>query len=195
MWRIPLLLVPAALGMLWIRRREALEGVTRFGELTAGQKAWILLQALPPGPSASLIGRLSSEVRRGYLLEGAWLQGSGQNLLAGVLREFCAHLPGDWTQGAGRDPEQSLALVVRLAGSRGAELAERLVALWPPTVPPAEPSASPAEGPMPSAVAALMVSQVVPEDQADRADPASVPAEDAAQVQAGGLPPEAEQER
>jgi len=179
MWRIPLLLAPAALAMLWIRRREALAGGTRFRELTAGQKAWILLQALPPGPSARLMAHLPSSGLGWYLSEGARLEGSGQNLLAGVLREFCAALPGSLTQGAGRDPEQATSCVVHLVGSHGAELAERLVGLWPPPVQPAE--VDPAE---PS------------EESVGHPEESPVPATRGAEpagIQAGGLPPEAEQ--
>ncbi len=131
-WRIPLYLLPIALAMFWIRRRESLEGLTPFADLSAGQKAWVLISALPPGLSAGLLARLPGEIGRAYLQEGASIQGGGQHLLPEVLKEFCRVLPPDWTRGAGRDPDQALALVARAASEQPAELLTALTGLWPP---------------------------------------------------------------
>ena len=185
MWRIPLYLLPVALAMLWIRRREALEGATRFGDLTPGQKAWVLVQALPPGVSASLITCLSVEEQRGYLLEGSRLRGSGQNLLAGVVREFCATLPREWTRGLGRDLEQCLALLVRCAETDRAGLADRLTRLWPPPPAPAQ------VGQESSAGAPVAVEPAA--DVADAPGDSELPVQPTTEAQAGALPPEAEQ--
>jgi len=141
-WRIPLYLLPIALAMLWIRRREALEGLTVFADLSPGQKAWVLISALPPGLSASLLSRLPGEIGRAYMREGASVQGGGQHLLPEILKEFCRVLPADWTRGAGRDPDQALALVARAAGEQPAELLAALTGLWPPAATP-EPAPTP----------------------------------------------------
>jgi len=143
-WRIPLYLLPIALAMLWIRRREALEGLTLFADLSPGQKAWVLISALPPGLSASLLARLPAETGRAYLREGAAIQGGGQHLLPEVLKEICRVLPPDWTRGAGRDPDQALALVARAASEEPAELLAALTDLWPPAASPEPTLATPA---------------------------------------------------
>lgn len=152
-WRILLYLLPVGLGMAWIRFREAREGSTSFREMTPGQKAWVLLVALPPGASAALLGALPAEAERGYLQAGSAVRGSGQNLVAGVVREFTAALPAEWTAGAGRDVDELLALLTRCVASRGPEVAGVLVRTWPPPavlepeVPPAEPP-PPEPGPL-----------------------------------------------
>ncbi len=185
MWRIPLYLFPVALLMLWIRRREALEGATRSGDLTPGQKAWVLVQALPPGVSAGLITCLSVEEQRGYFLEGSRLQGSGQNLLAGVVREFCATLPREWTRGLGRDLEQCLALLVCCADTDRADLAGRLTRLWPP--PPAPVQV------IQKASVELPVAVDPAPGVADAPAGSELPVQPTTEAQAGALPPEAEQ--
>ncbi len=131
-WRIPLYLLPIALAMLWIRRRETLEGVTLFAELSPGQKAWILIHALPPGQAAHLLARLPGQCAQGYLQEASRIQGDGQHLVAEVLKEFCRALPPDWTRGAGRDADQALALVSQAACEKAAEFDAVLIGLWPP---------------------------------------------------------------
>lgn len=140
-WKILIYLLPVALAMLWIRRREAREGVTPFEALTPAQKAWVLLVALPPGASATLMASLPAEAERGYVQSGRALRGSGQNLLGGVVREFAAALPSDWTRGVGRDVDELLGLFTRCAVQRPREMAGRLVALWP--APPVEPEPTP----------------------------------------------------
>lgn len=133
-WKVVLYLLPVALAMLWVRRREAAVGVTQFRDLLPAQKAWILLVALPPGASALLMDRLSEEQIRGYMGTGAAIAGSGQNLVPGVVRQFVAQLPPDWTRGAGRDLDELLALVTRQATANPDHVAALLVQNWPPPV-------------------------------------------------------------
>ena len=141
-WRIPLYLLPIFLAMWWIRRREAREGNTRFEDLTPGQKAWVLMAALPPGLSARVMASLPPEAVQGYVEEGRFLEGSGQGLLQGVLREFVAVLPREWAQGCGRGLEEMLALVSRCAALQAPEVAAILATLWPAPAPrPAPPAA------------------------------------------------------
>lgn len=148
-WKVVLYLLPVALAMLWVRRREAALGVTQFHQLTVGQKAWILLVALPPGAAALLMGQLSEAEVRGYVQAGAEIRGSGQNLVPGVVRQFTAMLPGDWTRGAGRDLDELLALLTRRAQSDAWQMVGILIEKWPPPPvvqpPVAAPEAEPAE--------------------------------------------------
>lgn len=141
-WKVVLYLIPVALAMLWIRRREAAQGVTPFRSLSGAQKAWILLVALPPGASALLTGLLTPEQVQGYAREGSSIRGSGQNLVPGVVREFVRLLPEDWTRGVGRDLDELLTLLTRraLSPADAAEMGRLLVASWPPPAPPAPPA-------------------------------------------------------
>ena len=143
-WRIPLYLLPLALVMLWIHRREALEGLTLFADLSPGQKAWVLISALPPGLSASLLVRLPVETGRAYLREGSSIQGGGQHLLPEVLKEFSRSLPPDWIRGSGRDSDQALVQLARVVSEKPAELLAALIDLWPPAAAPEHIPASPA---------------------------------------------------
>lgn len=131
-WKVVLYLLPVALAMLWVRRREAAVGVTQFRDLVPAQKAWILLVALPPGASALLMDRLSEEQLRGYMQTGSAISGSGQNLVPGVVRQFVAQLPPDWTRGAGRDLDELLSLVTRQATAHPDHVAALLLQNWPP---------------------------------------------------------------
>lgn len=133
-WKVLVYLLPVALAMLWVRRREAAVGVTQFRDLLPAQKAWILLVALPPGASALLMERLSEEQIRGYMQTGAAIAGSGQNLVPGVVRQFVAQLPTEWTRGAGRDLDELLTLLTRQATAHPGDMVDLLVQNWPPPV-------------------------------------------------------------
>lgn len=139
-WKVLAYLAPVALVMTFIRQREALEGATRFQDLTRAQKAWVFLMALSPGMAAELMGRLEGHELAGYLAEGARLRGPGQNLVVPVLREFLSFLPHDWGRAPGRGADEMTSFLSRQLDTHGEDMIlQALRQHWPSPGPPPQP--------------------------------------------------------
>lgn len=83
-----LLMVPLALVMFLIRKREERASSLSLSALSSAQKGWIFSGLLAPGLGAKLLDRLSLEEREALINAGQGLHGSPSRVAYPILYDF-----------------------------------------------------------------------------------------------------------